>query len=331
MTIDWPQFAEVIHTHQRFVLTSHLRPDCDALGSELGMAGLLDTLGKEVLIVNADPTPRHLQFIDPRNRILVLGRDVVAQQLADFDLMMVLDTSSWGQLGAMGEVLRNSRAAKAVLDHHQSSDDLGAAVFKDTTAEATGRLVVEAAHALLLPLTAEVARPLFAAIATDTGWFRFTSVSAATFKAAADLVAAGAEPDQLYRDLYEQSTLARVHLTGEALRKATLELDGKLIWSMLTSAEFNQTGASPADTEELVNSLLRVAGTQAAILFVEQPAGNQFKVSFRSRIDAFDCSDVAEAFGGGGHKAASGAMITGDPAAVQEKVLPYVKKILRQA
>ena len=219
MPIDWPRFAGVIREHRRFLLTTHIRPDCDALGSCLGMAGILERLGKEVRIVNGQATPPNLRFIDPQNRIQALGVDVQPQELlADgFDLLMVLDTSAWAQLGPMGDILRGTKAKKIILDHHESSDDLAAENFRDASAEATGRLVVDAAEQLGVPLTAEIARPLLAALATDTGWFRFASTRAGTFRCAAKLLEAGAVPSELYYGLYENNTLARTKLIGRIL------------------------------------------------------------------------------------------------------------------
>src|SRR5437588_1306708 len=180
MSINWPRLVEIVRGHQRFLLTSHIRPDCDALGSELGMAGVLEALGKEVLIVNGQPTPRNLLFIDPTQRLKAIGVDVQPSDLESYEVLIVLDTSAWAQLGPMGDVLRSTKAKKIIIDHHVSGDDLGAEPFKDTTAEATGRLVVQAAEQLGVKLTREIAIPLFAAIATDTGWFRFASTKPET-------------------------------------------------------------------------------------------------------------------------------------------------------
>ena len=214
MAIDWPRFVELVKAHQRFVLTSHVRPDCDALGSELGMAQVLEALGKEVRIVNAQATPANLRFIDPTSRISVLGKGVSAADLASYDCLMVLDTSAWAQLGGMGDVIRGSQAKKIVLDHHVSQDELGAEVFRNVTAEATGRLVVEAARELKVKLTPQIAMPLFAALATDTGWFRFASTSGETYRFGGQLVDAGASPAAIYNAIYEQDTFARVQLRG---------------------------------------------------------------------------------------------------------------------
>src|SRR3954468_11565848 len=181
MTINWPRFTEIIKSNQRFVLTSHIRPDCDALGSELGMAGVLRALGKTVRIVNGQPTPPNLAFIDPNKQIGAIGQTVKLAELGDIEVILILDTSAWAQLGPMSDFIRAFPGKKLIIDHHVSEDDIGAEPFKDVTAEATGRLVVDAAEALGVKLTPEMATPLFAAVATDTGWFRFASTKPGTY------------------------------------------------------------------------------------------------------------------------------------------------------
>jgi len=327
MSIDWPRFVELVGAHQRYVLTSHVRPDCDALGSELGMAGVLESLGKHVRIVNAQVTPPNLQFIDPERRILALGEDIQADDLADADVLLVLDTSAWAQLGSMGDVLRASTAKKWVMDHHVSEDDLGAESFKDTAAEATGRIVVEAADALGVALTPDIARPLFAAVATDTGWFRFSSTTAGTMNIASRLVAAGAVPAAIYAELYERSTLARVQLIGRTLARTQAELDGRLVHTAILQEDFAATGALPSDTEDLVNMTLAVEGSEVAAILVEQATGG-FKISLRSR-GRLDCSQIAEMFGGGGHRAAAGAFLEGAFETAQARLLDVLREAMR--
>ncbi|MCE9555319.1 MAG: DHH family phosphoesterase [Planctomycetes bacterium] len=326
MPINWPRFVEIIKSHQRFLLTSHIRPDCDALGSELGMAGVLDALGKDVLIVNGQATPPSLALIDPQRRIKTLGQDIQAADLADREVLMVLDTSAWAQLGPMGDVLRATKARKIVLDHHVGMDDLGAEEFKNTKAEATGRLVAEAAEQLGVALTPEIARPLFAAQATDTGWYRFSSVTGDALRIAARLVDAGAVPQEIYTGLYEQDTLARLQLRGRIIARTQTELDGRLAHTAVLTDDFKATGALPSDTEDVINLTLAVSGVEVAVIFVEQPAGN-FKLSFRSRSKV-DCNAVAKEFGGGGHKAAAGASIAGPLETARRSVLDAVRKAM---
>ena len=327
MPIDWKNFAEIIRSHQRFLLVSHIRPDCDALGSELGMAAVLESLGKTVRIVNGQATPPNLAFIDPTKRIGVIGQTVQPADLADIQIILILDTSAWAQLGPMSDFIRAFTGKKIVLDHHVSADDLSAEEFKDVKAEATGRLVVEAAEALGVRLTPEMATPLFAAVATDTGWFRFSSASAGTYRVAARLIEAGANPAAIYNALYEQDTLGRMRLRGLILSRIETELDGRLAYTHVLKEDFTATGSLPSDTEDAINLALAIGGTQFAVIFVEQQSGG-FKISFRSRCGV-DCSQLAERYGGGGHKAAAGAFVKGSLAEVRPLVLDAVRTAMK--
>jgi phosphoesterase RecJ-like protein len=326
-TIDWPRFVEIVRSHQRFVLTSHIRPDCDALGSELGLALVLEALGKQVRIVNGQRTPPNLAFLDAAGRFKTLHEDVTPDQLADTQVLIVLDTGAWQQLGPMADVVRATKAKKLVLDHHVSGDDLGAELFKNTSAEATGRLVVEAADELGVPLTREIAVPLYAALATDTGWFRFPSTTGDTYRFASRLVDAGVRPQEIWTALYEHDTLARLQLRGRILARAQSELGGRLIHTAVLENDFSATGALRSDTEDMINLTLTVEGTEVAVILVEQPDG-KFKVSFRSRSQV-DCSKLAEYFHGGGHKAAAGATVEGPFEEAQRKVLDAVRAAMR--
>jgi phosphoesterase RecJ-like protein len=327
--INWPRFVEIVRAHQRFLLVCHVRPDCDALGSELAMAGVLEKLGKDVLPVNDFAIPPTLAFLDPQGKVKQLGKDVTPEQLGDREVIVVLDTTAWIQLGKMADVIRRSKAIKTVLDHHVSGDDLGAELFKNTSAEATGRLVVEAADALGVVLTPEIAEPAFAAVATDTGWFRFSSTTAGTLRLAGRLVDAGAKPDLLYKQLYEHDSLARLKLIGRTLVRARTELGGRLVHTWIERGDFQATGALACDTEDIVNMTLTVSGTEVAVILVEQSNG-QFKLSLRSRSDV-DCSKLAETFQGGGHMKAAGATLDGPLEAAQARVLEAVRAAMQKA
>jgi phosphoesterase RecJ-like protein len=326
--IPWPRFVEIVRTHQRFVLTTHVRPDGDALGCELAMARILESLSKDVLVCNAFTVPRNLLFLDPTRKLKRLGVDLQTVELDDREVIMIFDTTAWAQLGEMSAVIRNTKALKVVVDHHISGDDLGAELFKNPDAEAAGRLVVEAADELGVPLTADIAQPAFVSLATDTGWFRFHSTTADTLRLAARLVEAGAVPDQLYRELYENDTCARLQLIGCALGHARTELEGRLVHTWIDQADFAAAGAVPSDSEDIVNMLFSVGGTQAAVIFVEQPAGG-FKASLRSRCK-LDCRAIAERFGGGGHKVAAGALFSDTLDVARAKILAAVYEFFQQ-
>jgi phosphoesterase RecJ-like protein len=318
MRLDWASLLDILRKSERVVLTSHVRPDCDALGSELGLAGILESLGKDVRIVNAQATPANLAWIDPEGRLESLAEKVKPADLADRDLAIVLDTSAWAQLGAMGDVLKGMRDRVLVIDHHVSEDDLSDRWFKDTSAEATARIVYEIGLRLRVPFTERIATPLYAGLSTDTGGFRFPSVSGESFRIAARLVDAGASPTAIYRELFEQDSLARLNLVGRTLAGAATSRDGKVITSQVLQRDIKEVGALPSDTEDLINLTLAVKGTELAAIVIEQPDG-RIKVSFRSR-GPVDCNQLAARFSGGGHKAAAGAILPGPFAEAKAKI-----------
>jgi phosphoesterase RecJ-like protein len=168
-----------------------------------------------------------------------------------------------------------------------------------------------------------MATPLFTAIATDTGWFRFASVTAATFEAATELVAAGAQPHVVFAALYEQNTLPRLLLQGRILSNVKSSLGGRLLWTAITQADLDELGAEPTDTEDVINRLLGVAGVEVAMLFL-QLEPHETKVSLRSR-SPIDVREIAERFGGGGHRAAAGVRYPGPLAAAEPAVLDAVR------
>jgi len=328
MGVNWKAFTDQISHYQTFVLVSHIRPDCDALGSELGMKDVLEAAGKTVRIINAHRTPPPLKFIDPAETIEVLGDNVEPDEVL-CDCIMILDTSAWAQLGDMGDVIRAAKCDKIVLDHHVGEDELGATMYKDYQAEATGHLVVQAADALGVSLNRAMAVPLFAAIATDTGWFRFGSVTPETYRIIARLVEAGVVPSEVYGDLYERDTLGRLKLRGLILSRTESEIDGALMHTYVNKEDFEACGALPSDTEDAINLTLSIEGAKAAVIFVGQLKGG-YKLSFRSRCD-MDCNEVAQKFGGGGHKAAAGGFVEGPLAEVQDRVLTVVREAVTKA
>lgn len=328
MTINWEPLHEIIESNRRFVLSSHVRPDADALGSELAVAALLENLGKAVRIINPSAAPKGLAFLDPDARVRKLGNGVTAEDVCDTDVHVILDTSSWVQLADVGKAMQKSRAKKVVIDHHVSSDDLGAVEFKDTRAEATGAMICRMADALELPLSADMAKLLFCAVATDTGWFRFPSTTSDTMRLAGQLIDLGAEPHWLYQQLHEQFSPVRLKLAGRVLSRINLECDGLLAYTCVEWNDFVQTGATPVDTEDLVNECLTIAGTKCAFIAVEQQ-NKQIKISLRSRLGV-NVAAVAEQFGGGGHKQAAGTVLPGPLADAMAKVITATKAALKE-
>ena len=183
--LDWTPFVDLVKRHQRFLVTTHIRPDPDGLGSQLGLAEALQQLGKEVRLVIASTYPPRYNFLNPDKRIKRFTPP--GDDLRNAEVVVVVDTGTWNQLGDFGPFLKSVTAKKIVIDHHPTQDELGAIRFVDVSAEASGRLVYEAINALGVPVTPAIANFLFAAVATDTGWFRHANTTAETFVLAGKL------------------------------------------------------------------------------------------------------------------------------------------------
>jgi phosphoesterase RecJ-like protein len=324
MPLDWAPFVNLVRQHQRFLLTTHVRPDGDGLGSMLALADALEQLGKSVRTVVASTVPPRYNFLDPARRIQRFG--LPGNEYRDSDAVIVLDTGTWNQLGDFGALLRELACPRAVIDHHLTQDDLGAARFVDTSAEATGRLVHEAVTALGTPLSPTAAHCLFVAVAMDTGWFRHRNTTSATLTLAASLVESGARPTEAYESLFEENSLGRLRLTGLVLSRMQVAHDGLVAHTEIHRGDYESTGAVTQDSEDLVNYTRSVSGVEVGLFFMEQPRGG-IKVSLRSR-SRIDVARIAEQFGGGGHRLASGCVLDTTLEEARRRVLAAVKAAL---
>lgn len=322
MPLDWSPLVEFFRKHERPLLMTHIRPDADGMGAQLALHDALTAIGKKPRVAIASKLLPRYEFLDPKREVI---EDFKPAAFTDRDCVVVLDTGTWNQLGDFGKWLRESPLPRAVVDHHRTQDDLGGLQFVDTSAEAAGRLAHEIIVALGAPISARAASHLFMAIATDTGWFRHQNATPATFALCGELVAAGANPTVLYEQLYEAATLARFKLTAVALQRLQVRANGKIAFTEIALSDYAATGAVPGDTEDLINYPRGVEGVDLALVFIEQPDGGT-KVSFRSR--AADVSKLAERFGGGGHKLASGARVARPLAAARDEVLKAAEEAL---
>jgi phosphoesterase RecJ-like protein len=315
MPLDWSPLVDFLRLHERPLLMTHIRPDADGLGSQMALYDGLTALGKKPRVAIASKLLPRYEFLDPTRTVI---EDFRPAAFTDRDCVVVLDTGTWNQLGDFGKWLQASPLPRAVVDHHRTQDDLGGLQMVDITAEATGRLAYEIVRALGAPLSAGAAHNLFMAVATDTGWFRHPNATAATFALCGELVALGARPTELYEQLYEAASLARFKLTAVALDRLAVRAGGKIAFTEIRLADYTATGAVPGDTEDLINFPRGVEGVEIALVFIEQYDGGT-KISFRAR--SADVSKLAEQFGGGGHKLASGARVMRPLEEVRDAVL----------
>lgn len=326
MPLDWSPLVQLLRGNDDILLMTHIRPDADGLGSQLGLHDALTAMGKRCRVVIASKLLPRYRFLDPAGTLIEQFTPANAESFRNAGAVVVMDTGTWGQLGEFGPFMRSLNVPKAVVDHHRTQDDLGGLQLVDTSAEATGRLSYEIIRALGVPLSPRAAHHLFMAVALDTGWFRHPNTTAATFALAEQLVKAGANPPPLYEQLFECAPVARLRLLGLALERLQTRAAGQICYTEIYVSDYADTGAVPGDTEDLINYPRSVDGVEVALVFIEQPEGGT-KVSFRAR-SRVDVSKLAERFGGGGHKLASGARDDRHLPTVREAVLAAVEEVL---
>jgi bifunctional oligoribonuclease and PAP phosphatase NrnA len=285
---------------ERFIISSHARPDGDAIGSELAMAAALRALGKEVRVINADPTPAMLQPF-PGVAAIEIAPAVPADARAD--AVIVMECGDLARTGVSGL----DRFFVINIDHHPGNTGYGALNWFDASAAACGEMVFDLIRALGVPLSTEIATHVYVAILTDTGSFHFSNLSPRTFDICRQALEAGVDPVAVARQVYDSNTMGRIRLLGAVLNDMQVAADGRLAILCMDQATVARTGATPDDAEGLVNQPLTVRDI-VAVAFVKQVQGDEYRVSLRSK-GAVDVGAVAKPFGGGGHRNASGCTI----------------------
>ena len=249
---DWGPFRRAILEYHKIMISSHVRPDGDALGSELAAAELLRGFGCEVEIVNVSPTPANLQFLDPNGtkiQVWSQGRD--ARWLDRFDAILLVDTSSRSQLDALAGPIQESGLPLLIVDHHAVGGSFDGLKICDPTADSTGVLLAEAYQSLGVEPSQETAQALFVAICTDTGWFRFASVKQQTMRMAGWLIRFGADPAGLYKRLFEQFRFAHLKMLGVVMDNAQRAFDNRVIWSSVRKSDFDRFQVNMRTWKEL--------------------------------------------------------------------------------
>lgn len=308
MTASKPpeELLRTIRQGNRFLLTSHVNPDGDAIGSEIGLARLLRALGKGAVIWNRDDTPTVYRALPGSGRIHV-GEEPPAGYPEHFDAVVALECPSLDRCGLEDEL---TDLPVANVDHHLGNQHYGVVNWVDPAAPAVGEMVYRLAGALKATVDADTANALFLTLVTDTGGFRFSNATAGAFEAAAALVREGAQPEMVSKWLYESRPEAALRLLSEMLDSLELHAGGRVASAQLTRGMYERAGASHSDAEGLVDYPRSIAGVVGVALVRELEDGG-CKVSLRSRGE-MDVEQIARRHEGGGHRNAAGFNADGD-------------------
>lgn len=297
-----------------FLLVGHERPDGDCIGSQAALARALQVLGKQVHVVNPDAAPANMEPVCADGPF-----SVFEGTLPEHDVCVLLDFNVLSRTGPMAEALGASRALKMVVDHHPPGDE-GAwwdEAFVDVSASATGLLVHRIVGALGVELDPTIARGVFTAMVTDTGWFRYSNTDAETLAAAASLVATGVAPADVYRSIYQRTGPQEPLAIGQLLGRTRYHAGGRLAVVDLPLPVAGQPALEDGDT---VLDILRAVESVEVVLFVRERAPGICKLSARSKT-SYDVNALARGFGGGGHAKAAGATIEGRLDEVRDRLV----------
>jgi len=315
------QIGQALRENQRFAVLSHVRPDGDALGSQLGLGLSLRKLGKEVRLWNEEGMLEKYSFLPSAN---LLTKPPAGPE--DVDVAIALDTAIQNRLGTALPAVRSAKLW-INIDHHPSNPGYGDLVYIDPKAPATGQILFELIRSEKFPIDAAIAENLYVAISTDTGSFQYPNTTPRTFEIAAELARAGVDIGRVSQFTYENYPRRRVELLRDLLGTMRFEAHDRVASFSLSLATAKKLAVLPEDNEGLIDHLRAIRGVILAVFFEELPDG-KVRVSMRSKNEKVNVCAICEKFGGGGHVLAAGARVRGTLAEVEKKILEEVRDVV---
>lgn len=323
ISVPAQQIVQTLLDSKRVLITTHVRPDGDALGSTAALWLALKQRGiaARVILLSHLPTKYAFAYREYGVDYFDVEKGFPANfSMNDYDTFIVVDTGTWSQLPGMREHIEKFRGKKLVVDHHLTQEYWADVKWVDTTAAAAGEIVEELIEHMGVQMDSPIANSLFLAMVSDTGWFQFSSTSPNTLRRAARLIEVGVDTDHLYQLLYQNERPERIALQTRAMNSLQLHADQRLAVMQIHGREFAEVGAGVPDTEAVINQPLQIRTVQMSILLVEPPEGGPIRISFRSKGQV-DCAAFAQQFGGGGHARAAGAKVEAPLQAAFDRIL----------
>jgi bifunctional oligoribonuclease and PAP phosphatase NrnA len=309
-------FRELISTPKNIVITTHFKPDADALGSSLGLAGYLKKKGHHVTVITPSDYPKFIAWMAGNEEVInyedYKNRGKNNRLIANADIIFCLDFSVLARIEAMADIVRQSKAVKVMIDHHTFPEDFAEFTYHDIKAAATAQLIFQLIELLgdKALLDIPICECLYAGIMTDTGSFRHPSTTPAVHRIAADIMELGVNTNLIHRRIYDSSTVERMKFLGFVLSEKLVILpEYRVAYFTVTEEELKRFNSQTGDTEGVVNYGLQIEGIVMSIIIVDRPEA--VKMSFRS-VEEFAVNQLASKyFNGGGHRNASGGKTTG--------------------
>jgi phosphoesterase RecJ-like protein len=319
------EIGDILRSHQSFVLVSHVRPDGDAIGSQLALGFSLMAAGKTVYLINEDGLPDNLAFMAGSEKIELPPAEPLAIEVA-----IALDTATKPRLGDRALHAASNAKIWLNIDHHISNPGYGDLNLIDSTSPATGQILYQLITALDLPMPAETRDAIYVAVSTDTGSFQYPSTTAKTYQMAADLIERGLDVGTINSQIYDNYPFRRLELMREMLKTLELSADGLVAsWELRDQTRLD-LALLPEDSEGLIDTIRAIRGVQVAVFFEELVDG-KIRVSMRSKDRRIDVCQIAMEFGGGGHALAAGIRMAGPLEVAKPLVLAAIRRRIEAA
>jgi len=325
---NWQGIRDFISTRENFIITTHVNPDGDAIGSEIAMSLYLQKCGKNVAILNSSPTPRFYRFLDPDNVIRIFDSDEDAIKFKWAHGCIVLDVSDWKRLRQVGKGLQKSDLPTVCIDHHVLSDNIGEIQVVDEAASSTGEMLFDFFVDSEVTIDQDIANALYTCVLTDTGSFRFSNTTPHAHHVASALLERGADFRTIYRKVYESYSIGRMRLIGKVWSEMQFNFCNKLAWFVITQDMLREAGINQSEIEGFSELPRIVENVEVNLLFTELDNG-KIKVSLRSKGN-ISIHEVALKLNGGGHKFAAGAVIDGPLQVAKDRVLAEIRPIFEK-
>lgn len=321
------ELLDFIDRHHRFLLTTHVNPDGDGLGSEVAVALWLRSKGKVVQVLNDSVVPTAFLFLTRHQTLESWDAEVAERRMAEADALIVLDTSNRQRMGRLAPLLDRHILPVGIVDHHAShTQGFGQVNVIEPEASSTGEIVYDLLREDGAALTPEIAEALYVALMTDTGSFRYSNTDSHAHRMAADLLAHGIDPGRIHGQVHAHASAGRLRFFGEVLSAMEVIEDGRVVVMEAAPEQFQRHGLVGSDTEGLVDMPRTIAGVDVVALFSEVEPG-KVKVSLRS-TGRVDIDAICTALGGGGHRHAAGVLLRGTRAQARDRVLPALARVV---
>ena len=323
----YQHLINLIEKHDNFLLTAHVNPDGDSIGSLLGLQYLLEPYAQKIDIVLADPAPQYLRFLNGVNDIYLVNDLPDEIKEKDYDLYFILDCSALDRIGQVKDFFV-PEVRKINIDHHSDNSNYGAYNYVDATVSATGELIYNLAVELGSNFQFDFGMAIATAIITDTGNFRYSNTSPETHRIIADMLELGVDTQEIIKNVYETESYSSMKLKGKVLTNLEVTANGQVAWTVVDEPMLAKLGAAWEDTEGLVNYPRSLKGVEVGVLF-KGVEPEKTRVSLRSN-NYFPVNEFAHQFGGGGHPRAAGCTIQAPLAEAKDTLLEKLQMKLKQ-